>query len=1578
VRRLTILIVVAVTGAAWGQETLDAMLDRGYASDWLVCAPFPPDVEGGIVEALKRGEAVLGETDYMEPVRGVSKVIPKPGLSVTSGDNEVVWQSFKATEQLVDLSAVFGTAREGVAYAAFNVRAPRRRAVYFDVQSVLGVRMWLNGFPLREIRGAPASAGGLDRFLATFRMGANRVIMEVPMAPLQNVARTSDITARELQTRILRNRPMLTSVDGFQFALRLLPVTPLGDAAVIPRLESTGTFSGDGDGLCQDVVLTVFNPGSVPTQPISVVSTVTGTGNPVEQIILPIPPQSEKEAVLSLPVGGVPPGQTAQVHVLLTAGKEKTEFTAVLTSVSPPDEGVVYAVTGPYYAPPMPESTGARIERRIRELTRHLVLLENERDYGFTLGGVGEWRPFYQAMPDARQQLLDAVATSRAGLHAGYGTPDERIVGGETLARNLFYGYAACSSFLKGKGNSYYAWDLPGICPQTPQLLYRSDTEGLVSNADATGLPEIFWHVALDGSQRLHRRKAPSDGPKSIEELKKTVAIQRRELLQRGIDTDILVLENATAPPEPFFLGACTALARARPAVRFDGAGADMFFRKATDAFNRRGADVPPTARLLNGVEKGAVLAQPDTKRAHALVESQLVTAEKFATFASVLGAEYPAEALATAWRRVLFASAPERLGFATAPTDFLDALAAYRQAAVASRDVLTRATAYIAGQVNTYAQTPPRAEGGSALVVFNPCSWARTDVCVAAVGLAPGTQITLVDGEGNAVPFTIETPLGKSSRTVYLRFVATNVPALGYQTYTIMPRGTVPKQTQTQDAMTIENEFITLTVNPARGGCISSLIAKSTGKDGANGLLNDILAIGENLPSASGGRDLWTVEPIDQTSRTPAEVTKTVFPWGERLTVSQAFSGGTLVRELTLSAGVNRVECEARFEGVETRERVFAVVFQTHGAGRAPIYGERFGAVVGRFSTDALTLRTRGAGAQGVAAQPALRWAAFSPNDTVQAGLDKAVPLGPAEVIYGTDAALRQLAHDLVEALGSRGIPASSWPAAPRKLDPLWTDSTGFSDPAESLQEGLGMRIVVGGPEHNAACAALIELLPEETRRALTERIAEGAALYVEDETVAPAFGSVPTLLLAGASPEATKAVVHNAVESLVTVGRIDIAPWGYLAKGGAPQPATGLAILHEGSALANASRDGALVLGLAHDSQWQSGDTGLVPVTVPPDQTYRYAMVPFAGTWRSAALPRQAHAFNAPLVAAVTGLHLGQQPRSQSFLEPDNANFIVTAVKAAGHPFSEPGALPASARSGIIARGYESVGSRFVGRMDCFAGLRKAASRDLLESVKSDLELQDGRATFRAEGFAVETISLLPAAGISRGPETPLADSEAAPSPVFTRYWRHNTGVAPLSSVPLTLVLDGDLVSPQSKAQVTVVNNLSRETISGTVNLEVPAGWNIAPIQFDYSLRPGERVERQVVVLQQGDPSTPGGIAARTEYGGRTYRDVLAAGESPMELDITMGEGEVVAVIRNRGSLMVEGHLDLIAPVSHWPECGPVRSDMAYPSRAPISVGAFQDQRVVFRVPGQRKPAWLVGKLAANGDVLYQSVKR
>ncbi|MFC4115681.1 glycoside hydrolase family 38 C-terminal domain-containing protein [Nonomuraea zeae] len=141
-------------------------------------------------------------------------------------------------------------------------------------------------------------------------------------------------------------------------------------------------------------------------------------------------------------------------------------------------------------------------------------------------------------------------------------------------------------------------------------------------------------------------------------------------------------------------------------------------------------------------------------------------------------------------------------------------------------------------------------------------------------------------------------------------------------------------------------------------------------------------------------------------------------------------------------------------------------------------------------------------------------------------------------------------------------------------------------------------------------------------------------------------------------------------------------------------------------------------------------------------------------------------------------------------------------------------------------------------------------------------------------------------PPTGYELGPTTEQAQ------PVYSRYWLHNKGPAPLGYLPISIALTPGLVtSPEGPFEVEAVlsSHLTDEPHEGLVEVRVPEGWSATPAQRPFRLAPGGHLRFPVTVTPPpSSAETTHGlyfISARTSAGGQSFEDVttVAFGDAP-----------------------------------------------------------------------------------------------
>ncbi len=93
------------------------------------------------------------------------------------------------------------------------------------------------------------------------------------------------------------------------------------------------------------------------------------------------------------------------------------------------------------------------------------------------------------------------------------------------------------------------------------------------------------------------------------------------------------------------------------------------------------------------------------------------------------------------------------------------------------------------------------------------------------------------------------------------------------------------------------------------------------------------------------------------------------------------------------------------------------------------------------------------------------------------------------------------------------------------------------------------------------------------------------------------------------------------------------------------------------------------------------------------------------------------------------------------------------------------------------------------------------------------------------------------------------PLAPDAEAAQPLYSRYWLHNRGPAPLGGLPAVAHLHPNSVTAQPDSPIscrlTACSDCTDSALHGKVRMICPAGWTAEPAELSFVLPPGDYLE-------------------------------------------------------------------------------------------------------------------------------------
>ena len=459
--------------------------------------------------------------------------------------------------------------------------------------------------------------------------------------------------------------------------------------------------------------------------------------------------------------------------------------------------------------------------------------------------------------------------------------------------------------------------------------------------------------------------------------------------------------------------------------------------------------------------------------------------------------------------------------------------------------------------------------------------------------------------------------------------------------------------------ALTISNDALAVTVDPARGGSLTSVIDRRTGRNLLSGPGNDLVLQEEYEQHPRWGEGPWHLSPKGpgvSSATVAAQVTAQRSPVGSRLVARYQLGDLAITAETILWDGAERVEFRTHVSGSIGRDHLLRVRFPARVPGALPVYqtataviGRPFGAPEADVAQHWWTLDN-----------PANHW--FGLGAVARAVLaassgEVPVALGVAEVITPdvVPDERRPIVKDLVSWLAGAGVTATTSRASGPRYGSVDVDS--------NLPD---FRIALGGPEENAFTSELLTACDPAVAKRLDALLADGnsARLWVPAaQSRAAAFApsadlrgvrDLPVLIVAAAEPgdldqalaELRGELAGGSVRADVAGGH-DLAA-GALADGDEALADEAVALFNRGTLGAAVTPDGTLWMSLFRacggwpSGVWIDGDRQAVPdgssfAWQHWSHTFSYALASSgaAGGWREAGFNAAAEEYNHDLTA-------------------------------------------------------------------------------------------------------------------------------------------------------------------------------------------------------------------------------------------------------------------------------------------------------------------------------------------------------
>ncbi len=1463
-------------------NTLADVTAKGYIPKWLACGMFTTGVQGGMTGLVVAKKAALTTTDYLAPAGGEAGISPEPGMTVDRGGGKTaVWKPFDATGPILDFGEVFQKSNEGLMYAAAYIESDKAAALFLDMEAVVGMAVWMNHqFVWRSKSGALGEVGK-DRVLVSVKPGRNLLLLKFSGLRLERAADVLQMPIAQVRNYVRSVSATLADTTGLAMSVKTYPLLRIGNSAVAVQasLQPTGFFRGTAAKPEMEFTLTAANGGDRRADDVSVVLESKKLNFKTERTFS-LEPLANNMMLVSLPVSVKLAGAAADVKISARVGKESVAIDSKVTIAKdvPDSDQAIYIIPGFHADPVWIEDQRDYSVSLLGSAQQNMYLTGVDKNYGVYMSELDYLKPFFDAYPEHREALRQQIKERRVGTGGSYSQPVEKMVSGEALLRNLLYGKMFHEKVLGDTPRVYMGWDIFGHVAQLSQILAKTRNDGAMWSKGIFGFPPLFWHQSLDGTKLLHKRMAYGSDTNNINSLRNTAYQAYQEFRSYGLHYDSRLDASDFKPPTPWYAGNTGMLRSLLPSIQVTGAGGNKFFSGVLNDISKgAGKDIPVTTRDMSYYHQGTGLSRVDLKIGNRLAENGVQNAEKFAAIANLMGMPYPDKLLDKAWRQLLFGQHHDALTGTINDRSFLDLVDGYRESIELSTKVRKAALSHISSQIDTASAAPSK--GALPLAVFNQLAWKRTDVVRARVAPpAPLAGFSIADAAGKNVPFEFESVRknadGKITEAVVL-FVA-SVPSLGYATFYVVPANEFPAGAVRQksgDSTTIATDRYRITVDPSKGGGISSLFDLKNKKElikKENGVGNDIVKIREDAGRHEPPWEIYTIGPNNFTSENAATVAVETGPVTKRLVVRAKVGETDTERHIIIYNGASRVDFETYLEDYKGHNsfdnELFAVSFPVDIKNSVPVFEERYGAVVKKKSRQKFVFQTwqmNNYSDHGMMC--AHQWMDESNSVALQftgagGAVTSAYPIGMVALITDHNPAAVGAAQTLQDALVRKGIHSTPWYDdydAKRIASIPHSDTTMQDDINKDLPYGTSFKISFNAGKNNLMTEKALKKLDAAAAAAFEKRVADTGYswLFVNDPTTSDKWPPIPLLIVKGRdSAKLAEAVKKMAAD--ISAASVIKLPEACNAAPKSDGPENyGVGMLNQGNFLNSVENDDTLVMFLVHTASFFRR---LPYELVPESKTnaFSYALYPHEGDWRAARTYRSGFEFNNPLVAEQTALHTGELPaKGMAFLTVEPENLVVTAVKPIGNPTASFSSQPADVTKGLTVRLYEAEGRPAKGVVRLAGGIREAWSANMLEEKDKKLALGGGELRAAVGPFSIETYELTPDWKKPFRKVAGLKEVEPV-QPVFARFWMHNAGAAPISYLPVSVVIQGNVKTKIHIEQggvtinevlVTVTNDYTDKPVSGVARIKLPDDWRALPDSFKYEIKPGGMSRRR-----------------------------------------------------------------------------------------------------------------------------------
>lgn len=565
-----------------------------------------------------------------------------------------------------------------------------------------------------------------------------------------------------------------------------------------------------------------------------------------------------------------------------------------------------------------------------------LQLMDRYEDFNFNQSSAQLYRWIEADEPGLFERVRERVAEGRwEPVGGSWVEPDCQLPGGESFARQLFYGQRYFEERFDRRCTVAWFPDTFGYSPGLPQLLRGAGLSGFFTYKlnwnETNDFPhDLFVWEGIDGSRVVaHTFENPGmdyNGDVAPRDLHGTWRNFKGKRCHRESLFSFGWGDGGGGPSEKMLEN--YARLRDFPAMpRLRMARVDDFFAALREDGLPRWV-----GELYLELHRGTLTTQAKVKKLNREAEHRLLEAEAFATLAARRGAQYPAEKLERLWKTLLLNQFHDILPGSSISEVYEDTHRELEDTVAAAGDLRDRALKELAGE---------GAGSAEGVILANAALHPRPLTTVLPVY----DGVTVVGENGEPLPAQ------RTADGLLVHAPDRRVPGLGWTSLVLLeniPDAAAPETpsgvwvVESGERTSIENEL--LRVEIGADGSLHSVYDKEAGREVLDGRGNRLLAYADKPPNWDAwdiqgdyereGQELPAAESVDVVEAGPLRVA---------VRVERRFRGSRISQTCKLLSGSRRLDIETHVHWHERQvllRALFPLTVRSHEATFETMYG--------------------------------------------------------------------------------------------------------------------------------------------------------------------------------------------------------------------------------------------------------------------------------------------------------------------------------------------------------------------------------------------------------------------------------------------------------------------------------------------------------------------------------------------------------------------------------------------------------------------------------------------------------------